>query len=232
MPGPSGVCGGDPGTRLAREAVTAAAGPRAASRWAVASAASQTVPLGAFATLTGQELPAGTDGTLLAHAAAVLSDGSAVVGVDDAHPLDMISAALLHQLAAARAVRLVLTVRTGEPTPDAVTALWKDGLLERIELAAFTPAQTDAVLTAALRAPVDAHSVERLFSARFLAAVARALGAVRCSNHTRLSGGEAVLGAQQVRVSADGGREGGVGDDLDQQSAECARGHLPPLARS
>ena len=40
-----------------------------------------------------------------------------------------VSAMLVHQLALRDGPTLVVTVRSGEPAPDAVTALWKDGLL-------------------------------------------------------------------------------------------------------
>jgi hypothetical protein len=50
-----------------------------------------------------------------------------IVGVDDAHLLDELSAVLVHQLALRRAATLVLTVRTGQTAPDTVTALRKDG---------------------------------------------------------------------------------------------------------
>jgi hypothetical protein len=50
-----------------------------------------------------------------------------IVGVDDAHLLDELSAVLVHQLALRRAATLVLTLRTGQTAPDTVTALRKDG---------------------------------------------------------------------------------------------------------
>ena len=46
-----------------------------------------------------------------------------VIGVDDAHLLDELSATLVHQLVLRRAASVVLTLRSGEATPDAVTAL-------------------------------------------------------------------------------------------------------------
>jgi len=162
LAGPAGVGK----TRLAREVVARAVGTRGRARWAVASDAARTVPLGAFATVGGadgaQQPP---DASLLARAATALRGGAGVVGVDDAHLLDSVSATLLHQLAIERTVRMVVTVRTGEHAPDAVTALWKDGLLDRFEVAPLTRDQTGAVLAAALRGPVDHLSVERLFEA-------------------------------------------------------------------
>jgi hypothetical protein len=57
-----------------------------------------------------------------------------LVFVDDAHLLDDLSALVLHHLVHSRAAAVIVTIRTGEPAPAAVTALWKDGLLRRYEL--------------------------------------------------------------------------------------------------
>ncbi|WP_264064199.1 hypothetical protein [Mycobacterium montefiorense] len=47
-----------------------------------------------------------------------------------------------------RAATVVVTIRTGEPAPAAVTALWKDGLVSRREIDPLTRAQTDELLLA------------------------------------------------------------------------------------
>ncbi len=57
-----------------------------------------------------------------------------VIGVDDAHLLDDGSAGLLLHLVLARAATVIATVRSNEPAPDALTALWKDGLAQRMDL--------------------------------------------------------------------------------------------------
>jgi hypothetical protein len=48
--------------------------------------------------------------------------GGVVVGVDDAHLLDGLSAFVVQQLAQSGGARLVVTMRTGSEEPDAVTA--------------------------------------------------------------------------------------------------------------
>ncbi len=68
----------------------------------------------------------------------IIAEGHSVIGVDDAHLLDQLSATLLHQLALDGTVRIVATVRTGESVPDAITSLWKDGYLQRLHLTPFT----------------------------------------------------------------------------------------------
>jgi hypothetical protein len=60
-----------------------------------------------------------------------------VIAVDDAHLLDPLSALLVHQIVLHGAATVMVTVRSGEPAPDAITALWKDGLLERLEVQAL-----------------------------------------------------------------------------------------------
>ncbi len=54
--------------------------------------------------------------------------------VDDAHRLDPASAALVLQLVTRHGVPVLATVRAGVPVPDAVTSLWKDAGLPRLDL--------------------------------------------------------------------------------------------------
>ncbi|MCW2689980.1 MAG: hypothetical protein JWR37_4870 [Mycobacterium sp.] len=57
-----------------------------------------------------------------------------LLAVDDAHLLDELSATLLYQLAVSGAARLIVTVAPGGPVPGAVSALWRDDLLSRIDI--------------------------------------------------------------------------------------------------
>ena len=75
-----------------------------------------------------------------------------VVFVDDAHLLDDGSATLVHQLALTRAATVLLTARTGEPAPDPVAALWKDGLAERVEVGALGDEAIEELLVTMLGA--------------------------------------------------------------------------------
>ena len=85
-----------------------------------------------------------------------------VVFVDDAHLLDDGSATLVHHLALTQAATVLVTVRTGEPAPDPVVAMWKDGLAERIEVGALGDAAIEELLVTVLGGPVDAASVRQL----------------------------------------------------------------------
>src|SRR5215469_18918179 len=57
-----------------------------------------------------------------------------VIVADDVPLLDPASLALLGYLVAQRANFLIATVRAGEPVPDVVTGLWREGRLERVDL--------------------------------------------------------------------------------------------------
>jgi DNA-binding CsgD family transcriptional regulator len=78
-----------------------------------------------------------------------------VILVDDAHLLDTLSATLIHQLASQNLAFVLATLRVGEPAPDPITALWKDGTLRRLDLAPFDAPAIQEVLAAALGGPVD-----------------------------------------------------------------------------
>jgi predicted ATPase len=105
---------------------------------------------------------------LLRQASAALLAGAGrtevIVGVDDAHLLDELSATLVHQLVLRRAATVVLTLRTGETPPDAVTALWKDGHLTRLELQPLSQDETAALVEARLDGPLDSAAARRLWS--------------------------------------------------------------------
>jgi DNA-binding CsgD family transcriptional regulator len=115
------------------------------------------LPLAAFVPLLPGR-PRGDAGDLVA-LRDTLRDHAAgrplVLGVDDAHLLDDSSAAVTHQLAADLTAFVIGSVRNGEIPPDAITALWKDRLVDRI---AIGPLDRDAIGQlgeATLGAPLD-----------------------------------------------------------------------------
>jgi DNA-binding NarL/FixJ family response regulator len=153
-------------TRLAREALAVAQQRGARTRWAAATSSARAWPLGAFAAMLGVVGP--DPARLLRQASAALLAGAGragvIVGVDDAHLLDELSATLVHQLVLRRAATVVLTLRTGETPPDAVTALWKDGHLTRLELQPLSKDETAALVEARLDGPLDSAAARRLWS--------------------------------------------------------------------
>ncbi|MGH3512061.1 MAG: helix-turn-helix transcriptional regulator, partial [Pseudonocardiaceae bacterium] len=144
-------------TRLAREVLAIAQQRGARTRWAAATASARALPLGAFAATLGVIGP--DPARLLRQASAALLTGAGragmIVGVDDAHLLDELSATLVHQLVLRRAASVILTLRTGETPPDAVTALWKDGYLTRLELQPLSQDETARLVEARLDGPLD-----------------------------------------------------------------------------
>ncbi|MCW2913308.1 MAG: helix-turn-helix transcriptional regulator [Actinomycetia bacterium] len=153
-------------TRLARETLTTAAQRGAVTRWVAATASARGLPLGAFGTLMGTV--GGDPARILRQASDALLAGAGpagvVIGVDDAHLLDELSALLVHRLVLSAAVTVVVTVRSGESTPDAVTALWKDGHLDRLEVQPLSGPETAALLEAVLGGPVDSAGLDRMWA--------------------------------------------------------------------
>jgi DNA-binding NarL/FixJ family response regulator len=153
-------------TRLAREALVGVARRGAVTRWVSATESARALPLGAFASLVGDVT--GTDARVLARAMDAVLAGAAragvVVGVDDAHLLDPLSALLVHRLVLDDAATVVLTVRSGESAPGAVTALWKDGHLDRLEVRPLSEPETVALLEAVLGGPLDSVSAARFYA--------------------------------------------------------------------
>ena len=162
-----GVCGivlvGDAGvgkTTLAR-LVTQALPVRV--QWVAGTESARSIPLGVFAHLVGSATSRDPVAFLAAARETILSEGHSVIGVDDAHLLDQLSATLLHQLALDGSVRIVATVRSGETVPDAITSLWKDGYLQRLHLMPFTKNQCVTLIESALGGRVEGLSADLMW---------------------------------------------------------------------
>ncbi|WP_131823669.1 helix-turn-helix transcriptional regulator, partial [Mycobacterium talmoniae] len=134
-------------------------------RWAGATHSSRPLALGALAPLVGEvgTNQARTIPQAAAAVAAAPAGGVALIGIDDAHLLDDVSAAVLHHLVLSHAAPVVLTLRSGAAAPDAVTALWKDSYLPRIDLQPLSEAETTDLLEAVLGGPVEGLSAHRLW---------------------------------------------------------------------
>jgi predicted ATPase len=152
-------------TRLAREAVASCAPRNARLHWIVGTASASGVPLGAFADITGE-----FDPDPLRRVREVINgligddaDREVVVGVDDAHLLDDLSAFVVHQLVARGLAGVILTVRSGESPPDAIAAVWKHGHLERLELQPLSLEETTHLIERALDGPVHSPCARRLW---------------------------------------------------------------------
>ena len=133
--------------------------------WVAGTESARSIPLGAFAHLAASATSRDPVGVLAAARENILAEGRSVIGVDDAHLLDQLSATLLHQLALDGSVRIVATVRSGESVPDAITSLWKDGYLQRLHLMAFTKDECVGLIEQALGGRVEGLSSDLMWEA-------------------------------------------------------------------
>ncbi len=157
-------------TRLARECLRALQNRGMTTFVASASQAAAAVPFGAMASMLsasgGVDAPPDEPSAFMPHAVrhivAQAGSGRVCVLVDDAHLLDIASAALIAQLAQRPEVFLLLTLRPREVAPDAITDLWKDGMLERLDIPDLEPAALEDLLTRVLGGPVDGAALATL----------------------------------------------------------------------
>ncbi|HEY6296625.1 MAG TPA: LuxR C-terminal-related transcriptional regulator [Streptosporangiaceae bacterium] len=153
-------------TRLADECLQWAAASGHPTERVIGSRANALLPLGAVAGLLAGGLGrAGLDGQVDAVALfeetrrALLArhQGRRLLTVaDDVNLLDAASLALLGYLAAQGTIFLIATVRTGDPVPDLLTDLWRDGRAARVDLQDLTRTQLDTLLHLALEGPIEA----------------------------------------------------------------------------
>jgi len=163
--------GGAGRTRLAGEIAALARRRGWPVTWATATRATRTVPLGVLAgVLPGLGLGRRAGGALdhlellhrAASALAAPAAGPHVVVVDDAHLVDDLTAGLLLHLAANPGVFVVATVRSGEPVPDPLVTVWKDGFGERLAVRFLGREDADEMVRRLVDGPVDAYTLGRL----------------------------------------------------------------------
>ncbi|MBV8350458.1 MAG: LuxR family transcriptional regulator [Mycolicibacterium sp.] len=152
-------------TRLAREVVGQAAAAGQSTTWIVGTESARPLPLGAFTSSLGDPItdPLPSVRRVINSFVALGRRGRMLIGIDDAHLLDGLSAHVVHQLAQAAQTRLVVTTRSGAQEPDAITALWKDGTLARLDLDPLSPQATRDLIEATLGGSVDARSARRFW---------------------------------------------------------------------
>lgn len=145
-------------SRLAREA-----GAQTATRgWAVrhvsGTPAGRSVVMGSF--LQWTDAASGSAAPLAQVIDALVRDANGahlLVIADDIQWTDEMSALVLHQLVVRDLATVILTLRSGEPAPATLMALWKDEHLTRLDLQPLNRSQSDHLIEAALsgRAPRD-----------------------------------------------------------------------------
>jgi DNA-binding NarL/FixJ family response regulator len=136
----------------------------------VATAAGRSIPFGALSSLLPLDLTAIHPALVVQQLTTRLRHSAGprrvppVLVVDDAQLLDPQSAAALLTLVTSGTLRLLATVRSGSDPSDAVTALWKEHLVERIDLTPFDRAATRELLESVVGGPVASGTVEMLWS--------------------------------------------------------------------
>jgi DNA-binding CsgD family transcriptional regulator len=154
-------------SRLAREAIAAAERDGALTEWVQATRSAAAIPLGALAALVPADARADDPLELMRRSADALREQAGrravVLGIDDAQLLDPSSAALVLQLTMSRVAFVVVTVRAGEPVPDAVQALWKDAGALRFELAPLGEEAAVTLVETVLGGPVEQRAQRWLY---------------------------------------------------------------------
>ncbi|MBV8179374.1 MAG: AAA family ATPase [Mycobacterium sp.] len=152
-------------TRLAREVLAHAKASGERTYWIVGTQSAQQLPLGAFIASICDTVADPISGVrrVISSLVAQQREGRVLIGVDDAHLLDGLSAHVVHQLAQVRGTRLIVTVRTGADEPDAITALWKDDLLARLDLQPLSATETHRMVESMLGGAVDTRSAKRFW---------------------------------------------------------------------
>ena len=165
LAGPAGVGK----TYLAGACLNRAAADGWSTARVTATRSSAEVPLGALAALLP---PAASNPGALYNFHQVVDalneragDNRILLLVDDAQFLDVSSAVIMLQLVMARAAFVLITLRTDEPAPDPVFALWKDGLVDRVDLGPLSKVDVEQVATAALGGPIGGIALEDLWDA-------------------------------------------------------------------
>ncbi len=152
-------------SRIAREAVSAAASAGYEAHWTAGTSSARAIPLGAFTAWA----PSGVTDTVqllrgVIESLTAASSGSKVVlGVDDVHLLDDLSTFVVHQIVQRGAAKVVLTVRDDEPIPSAIQEIWTAGQFDRLDLKELSLDETATLLSAALEGSVEADAAQRLW---------------------------------------------------------------------
>lgn len=152
-------------TRLSREAVAATAGPGWCVLPVTATATARAIPLGAFAQWMGHSggQQVNVVVSVIDAMTAAAGDARMLVTVDDAHLLDDVSAFVVHQLVRRGLATVIATARSARPVPEPLSALWKDGLLRRLDLQPLSRTQCDTLVESALRGPLSDDACQRMF---------------------------------------------------------------------
>jgi DNA-binding CsgD family transcriptional regulator/tetratricopeptide (TPR) repeat protein len=169
------VLGGQAGigkTRLAQEIADRWEAGGADVTWLSGSAGRTEIPFGAVVRLlpevaapSGDLVPA-FDAQLIRSAVALArQQPDRLVVIDDAHLLDQWSALLIHHVVLDGQAPVLLTVRSGEPAPPTIAALWRDRRAERVDLLPLSRVEVADLATRLIGGDVEKATAERLCDA-------------------------------------------------------------------
>jgi len=152
-------------TRLIREAVESAQNCHV--EFVTATDSARSLPFGAFAHLLPEQLQTIDRVDLLAvigrHLVRRARGSPILLAVDDMHLLDSLSAALVHHVVTAGEATVLLTLRSGEPAPDAVTGLYRDEIVSRLELQPISRVEFDELIEGALGGLTEGRTLDRMW---------------------------------------------------------------------
>jgi DNA-binding NarL/FixJ family response regulator len=123
-----------------------------------ANRAMSTIPLFVFSAITEGDEEGDTKERFMAIKSALRSRSDhrpLLIAVDDAHELDDASAVLISQLARDLTAFVIASVRSSEPTPEPIAALWTQGIAVRVDVGPLGREATDEVAEELLGGPVD-----------------------------------------------------------------------------
>ncbi|MET8877235.1 helix-turn-helix transcriptional regulator [Nocardia sp. NPDC004604] len=159
--GPAGVGK----TRLVAEILARGRASGRDCRWFVATRSAQSVPLGVFAAIaeTSAIDPLRRIRDVVATLTKTTSTQPVLLGIDDAHLLDEQSALVLNQIVRHQRASVLITVRSGDTSPDAIRGLWKDHLLDRLDLQPLSEEETTELVTRVLGGQVESSAAAALW---------------------------------------------------------------------
>lgn len=152
-------------SRIAREALSAAASRGCQTRWTVGTSSARNIPLGAFSAWapSGATQPVHLLQGVIGALTAAPAGAPLVLVIDDVHLLDDLSAFVVHQIVQRRAARVILTLRDDEPVRAAIQEIWGAGQFSRVVVPELSVDETTALVTGSLPGPVDSEAVQRLW---------------------------------------------------------------------
>ncbi len=160
-------------------------------RFILGTRTAQSIPLAAFQRWLSVRDPLAPAALLTLAHDAITREEDLLLVVDDAHVLDPLSALLLLHVAVAGTAKMIVTIRSGDEVGDAVTALWKEHHMQRLEIKPFTNDETAAVVCAVLDGEVAGSVIDRLhdLSAGVALGVRSLLTAARENGNLTSAGG-------------------------------------------